>query len=277
MHKEQIVKFGRLLEIKRYSPNTRKVYMGAINLFLSFFKNKKILEITNDDVFRYLEHKIKDENISFSSQKGIVSAIKLFYKTIYNKNIKINYIYPDRYESKLPKVLAKEDVKKIIDSIKNIKHRAIISTVYSGGLRVSELTNLKIENIDSNRMTIRIVNGKGNRDREIMLSENLLNLLREYYKKYKPKKYIFEGMNGNKYTTRSVQEVFKKAIKETKINKPASIHTLRHSFATHLIESGTDIRIVQELLGHKNIKTTQIYTHITDLSKLKIKSPLDNL
>ena len=148
MHKEQIVKFGRLLEIKRYSPNTRKVYMGAINLFLSFFKNKKILEITNDDVFRYLEHKIKDENISFSSQKGIVSAIKLFYKTIYNKNIKINYIYPDRYESKLPKVLAKEDVKKIIDSIKNIKHRAIISTVYSGGLRVSELTNLKIENID---------------------------------------------------------------------------------------------------------------------------------
>ena len=123
MHKEAIAKFGRLLEVKRYSPNTRKVYIGAILLFFKFFKNKNILEINDNDVFRYVEHKIKDENISFSSQKGIIGAIKLFYKTVYNKNIKVDYIYPYRYENKLPKVLAKEDIKNIIGKIDNIKHK----------------------------------------------------------------------------------------------------------------------------------------------------------
>ena len=277
MHKELITKFDRLLEVKRYALSTRKTYIGAISLFLQYFLKKDVLNISNDDVFRYLEHKIKDDNISFSTQKGIVGAIKLFYKHLYNKNINIDYIYPDRPEYKLPNVLSISDIKSILDNITNLKHKAIISLIYSAGLRISELVHLEIKDIDSQRMMIRIRSSKNNRDREVMLSENILKLLRDYYKIYKPRKYIFEGLNGGRYHVRSVQEVFKKALINADINKNASVHTLRHSFATHLIENGTDIRIVQELLGHKNIKTTQIYTHVTDLTKQKIKSPFDSL
>lgn len=277
MHKELIAKFLKILEVKRYSKSTQKTYIQAISQFLEYFSKKNISEINHEDIFRYIEHKIKDKQISFSTQKGIVGSIKLFYKHIYNKNIKIDYIYPGRQEHKLPKVLSLEDIKKILQSIDNIKHEAIISTIYSCGMRISEALNLKISDIDSKRMMVRIENSKGNRDREVMLSENLLTLLREYYKIYKPKKYIFEGQGGGKYTARSAEQVFKKALQNAKINKEASLHTLRHSYATHLIEQGIDIRIVQELLGHKNIKTTQVYTHIADIRKLKIKSPFDNL
>lgn len=277
MHKELITKFLKTLEVKRYSKNTQKTYIQAISQFLDYFSKKEPSELNHEDIFRYIEHKIKDKQISFSAQKGIVGAIKLFYKHIYNKNIKIDYIYPDRSEHKLPKVLSVEDIKKILNSINNLKHKALISTIYSCGMRISEALNLKISDIDSKRMMVRIENSKGNRDREVMLSDNLLILLREYYKIYKPKKYVFEGQSGGKYTARSAEQVFKKGLQNAKIKKEASLHTLRHSYATHLIEQGIDIRIVQELLGHKNIKTTQIYTHITDIRKLKIKSPFDNL
>jgi site-specific recombinase XerD len=276
MHKELITKFLKILEVKRYSKSTQKTYIQAISQFLDYFSKKDPAELNHEDIFRYVEHKIKDKQISFSTQKGIIGAIKLFYKHIYNKNIKIDYIYPDRREHKLPKVLSAGDIKKVLGSIDNLKHRTLISTIYSSGMRISEVLNLKISDIDSKRMMVRIENSKGNRDREVMLSENLLILLREYYKAYKPKKYIFEGQGGGKYTARSAEQVFKKALRNAKINKEASLHTLRHSYATHLIEQGIDIRIVQELLGHKNIKTTQIYTHITDIRKLKIKSPFDN-
>lgn len=277
MHKYMITKFLNLLEVKRYSKNTQKTYIKAISQFLEYFSKTDPLKINNEDIFRYIEHKIKDNKISFSTQKGIVGAIKLFYKYVYNRNIKIDYIYPDRQEHKLPKVLAIEDIKKILNSIQNLKHKTLISTIYSCGMRISEALNIKISDIDSKRMMVRIENSKGNRDREVMLSQNLLMLLREYYKVYKPKKYIFEGQKGGKYTARSAENILKKALKDSKINKNASLHTLRHSYATHLIEQGTDIRIVQELLGHKNIKTTQIYTHITDIRKLKIQNPFDNL
>jgi len=194
MHKELITKFGRLLEVKRYALSTRKTYIGAISLFLQYFFKKDVLNITNDDVFLYLEHKIKDDNISFSTQKGIVGAIKLFYKHLYNKNIHIDYIYPDRSEYKLPNVLSTLDIKNILDSITNIKHKSILSLIYSAGLRISELVHLELKDIDSKRMMIRIRSSKGNRDREVILSENILKLLREYYKIYKPKKYIFPDL-----------------------------------------------------------------------------------
>lgn len=277
MHNELTTKFVKLLEIKRYSKNTIKTYRDAVTFFLKYFEKTDPSEIRHEDIFRYIEHKVKDDKISFSTQKGIVGAIKLFYKHLYNKNIGIDYIYPDRTEYKLPKVLSQEDIKNILNTIYNIKHKAIISTLYSCGLRISELVNLKITDIDSKRMMVRIENSKGYKDREVMLSEKLLELLRAYYKQYKPKIYVFNGQSGGNYTARSAENIFKKALREAKINKPASLHTLRHSYATHLIEQGTDIRIVQELLGHKNIKTTQMYTHITDIRKLKIRTPFDNL
>lgn len=159
----------------------------------------------------------------------------------------------------------------------NIKHRAILATIYSCGLRPSELTNLMIKDVDSTAMTVTVRQGKGNRDRVMVLSEKLLVLLRDYFKKYKPKEYLFEGQTGGRYSERSVQQVLKQILIKAKINTKGSVHTLRHSYATHLIEQGTGIRFVQELLGHKSIKTTLIYTHLTDATKRKIKSPLDNL
>lgn len=191
--------------------------------------------------------------------------------------MELDYLYPDRPEFKIPKVFSQQDIKAMLNVCENIKHKAILTTIYSCGLRLSELTNLMIKDIDSTQMTITIRQGKGNRDRVVVLSEKLLLLLRDYFVEYKPKEYLFEGQSGGKYSERSVQQVLKQTLAKAKINKEGSVHTLRHSYATHLIEQGTDIRFVQELLGHKNIKTTLIYTHLTDATKRKIKSPLDNL
>ena len=172
MNKEDIAKFYKVMEIKRYAPNTIKTYGAAISSFLEYFSKRDIEKLLHEDIEKYLQHKVKDKKISFSAQKGIVGAIKLYYKFLYNKNIYIDYLYPDRSEFKLPKVLSTEDIKKMIDSIENLKHRTIISTIYSCGMRISEAINLKISDIDSKRMMVRIENSKGNRDREVMLSEN---------------------------------------------------------------------------------------------------------
>lgn len=162
-------------------------------------------------------------------------------------------------------------------SFQNLKHKTIITAIYSAGLRISEAVNLKVNDIDSGRMVIRISGAKGYKDREVMLSEKLLVLLRAYYKKYKPTDWLFEGQKGGKYSTTSIQKVFKRALLKAKIPKNATVHTLRHSFATHLLENGTDIKFIQEFLGHNSIKTTQIYTHLSNSSKSTIKSPLDSL
>lgn len=176
----------------------------------------------------------------------------------------------------LPNVLTTEEIKRIINTIINIKHRAIISTTYSCGLRISEVVNLKLKDIDSSAMTVKIVSAKGKNDRLVMLSEKLLFVLREYYAKCKPKEYLFEGQNGEKYSPRSIQQIFNNAVKKVGIKKKVTVHTLRHSFASHLLDNGTDIRFIQELLGHKHLSTTQIYTHINPVSVKKIKSPFDS-
>ncbi|MEW6005932.1 MAG: tyrosine-type recombinase/integrase [Stygiobacter sp.] len=157
-----------------------------------------------------------------------------------------------------------------------MKHRAIISTIYSCGLHISEAINLKISDIDSSSMSIKIVNARGKNDRTVMLSEKLLELLGEYFKEYKPNIYLFEGQFGEKYSARSIQQIFNNAVKKSKIKKKVTVHTLRHSFASHLLDNGTDIRFIQELLGHKHLSTTRIYTHINPISVKKIKSPFDN-
>jgi integrase/recombinase XerD len=272
---EDITQYERLLRVKRYSRSTIKTYTGHIKGFIEYFKKTDLQKLDQKDIFRYLEHKIVGQGISFSHQKGIIGSITLFYKLIFDRNVNLNYIYPDKSEHKLPNVLSQEEVKKIIESIDNLKHKTIISLIYSAGLRISEAVNLKMQNVDSHRMTIKIVDSKNNRDRYVTLSNKVLILLGEYHKTYQPVIYIFEGQKGGKYSTRSIQEIFKKALKIAGIKKQATVHTLRHSYATHLIEQGVDIRIVQELLGHKNIKTTQIYTHITDMTKRQVKSPLD--
>ncbi|MEA2021464.1 MAG: tyrosine-type recombinase/integrase [Candidatus Caldatribacteriota bacterium] len=187
------------------------------------------------------------------------------------------YLQRPKKERKLSDVLSEEDITKILKSINNLKHKCIIYLIYSAGLRLSEMVNLKTTCIDSNRKQIRIREAKSKKDRITLLSETVLVILRKYYKVYKPKEWLFEGQYGKQYSKRSVQKIFKNALRKSGINKNASVHTLRHSFATHLLEHGTDLRYIQELLGHKNSKTTEIYTHVTKTAMNKIVSPIDNL
>lgn len=195
-----------------------------------------------------------------------------------NQKVQLDYLYPKRSFSKLPKFFSKEEIRQLLDSTDNIKHRAILMTIYSCGLRLNELLNLKIKDIRSSEKIIRINQSKGNKDRIVVsLPDKLLYILRDYYLVYKPTNYLFEGEKGNRYSERSVQLVLKKSLANAKIKTEDTVHTLRHSYATHLIQSGIDVRIVQELLGHENIKTTMIYTHITDIDKKRTPSPLDFL
>lgn len=273
---DHISEFIRKLLIKRYSESTIKSYRHVINLF--FFETELLPESVNEKIIEeFIYEKVNIQKISRAYQKHLICALKLFYSEVYNKKLKLDYLFPDRSEKKYPSVLSKNEVKMILDSASNLKHKTILSAIYSGGLRLSELVNLKITDIDSGRMLIYIKQSKGNKDRQVVLSEKLLSILRNYYKIYKPKVWLFNGQAGGQYSKRSVQKILDNIISKLKINKKATIHTLRHSYATHLLESGTDIRFIQELLGHNSIKTTQIYTHVSKMQISAIKSPLDSL
>ena len=198
-------------------------------------------------------------------------------KLTQGSNLITEQIERPRSEHKLPNVLSEEEVMRIINNVQNIKHKAILLTIYSAGLRISEAVNLKIADIDSSRHLILIKGAKGKKDRNSLLSEKLLVYLRKYFLMYKPKVWLFEGQYGDQYSETSIQHIFRKACNDAKIIKKATVHTLRHSFATHLLEHGTDLRYIQELLGHSSSKTTEIYTHITHKGMEQIKSPLDNL
>lgn len=269
--------FIQLLEVKRYSSSSIGTYSNAFRQFLTHFKGRDVDALSERQIEAYINFQVTERNISVSYQKQLIAAVKFWYIHVLRKNINLDYLYPDRTEFKIPVVFSQQEVKKILDVCANMKHKAILATIYSCGLRLSELTKLMIRDVDSTAMSVTVRQGKGKRDRVVVLSEKLLVLLRGYFKEYKPELYLFEGQAGGRYSERSVQQVFKRALANAKINKPGTVHTLRHSYATHLVEQGTDIRFVQELLGHKSIKTTLIYTHLTDATKRKIKSPLDSL
>ncbi len=276
MFQPQIDKFEKRLIILRYSPNSIRTYLSAIAVLIKDFKGIDPKEIPINRIEKYILYCVEHKKISQSYQKQLVATIALFYKEVFHIRFDLKHLYPKRTESKLPHVLSKEDIQKLIQLTENLKHKTILALIYSAGLRLSECIQLKLACIDSGRMRIRIENGKGKKDREVMLSENLLVLLRSYYEAYRPKDYLFEGQNNEVYSARSVQLVFKQALQRAKIAKKASVHSLRHSFATHLLENGTDIRYIQDLLGHQSIRTTEIYTHITDASKSRVKSPFDS-
>jgi len=224
--------------------------------------------------FLYCHQKLK---LSENEIHSRMNAVKFYFEQVLHRPKMFFDIPRPKKQLKLPKMLNKAEVKKIIEKTENEKHRIILKLCYGMGLRVSEITALKISDIDSVTMTVRIEQGKGKKDRITPLPESVLEELRNYYRQYKPKIYLFEGQNGGQYSIRSAQQVFKLALSRAGISKSIGIHGLRHSYATHLLETGTDMRFIKELLGHQSIKTTQIYTHVTDISKSKIKSPLDNL
>ena len=274
----QIEKFKQWLLSKRYSPSTIKTYSEVLKSFFIFYREKPIAEISNEDVIIYNNEYILKNNLSASYQNQIVNAIKLFFQTIRETKMLVDKIHRPKRSKLLPNVLSKEEIKLILNVHNNIKHKMMLSLIYSCGLRCGELLALKPVHIDSKRNIVLLKNSKGQKDRIVPLSPFILEMLREYYKIFKPKTYLFEGQNiGLPYDARSLQLILKQALQKTGITKPATLHWLRHSYATHLLESGTDLRYIQELLGHSSSKTTEIYTHVSTKSIQQIKSPFDDL
>jgi site-specific recombinase XerD len=277
LQRNLIQKFERRLKAQRFSDNTISNYSSALKLALSEMKQTGESMVSLQLIERYINYKIEEHHISPSYQRNIIAALIKYHDLVLGETLSAKYLYPKRKQSKIPDVLSQQEVKKLFSVLSNQKHKAILQTIYSGGLRMSEVLSLKLYDIDSDRMIIKIRQSKGAKDREVMLAERLLILLRAYVADYEPKEFLFEGQKGGMYSSRSVQQIMKKALKKAGIKKNATAHTLRHSFATHLLESGTDLRYIQEFLGHKSIQTTEIYTHVTKVGKSNIKSPLDTL
>jgi len=271
------IEYREQLDRMRYSENTKRTYIHFFTQFINYFPGIEIDRITEDQVNEFMKHLIGKKNVSASTQNQAINAIKFYYERVKKQHRKIYALERPMKEARLPDVLAEEEVMAILKSVENIKHKAMLWLIYSAGLRRSELIDLKVNEIDSKRMVIVIKGGKGKKDRITLLSEKVLYLLRDYFKVYRPGKWLFEGAPGSQYSASSLQKVFSAALKRSKVRKEASLHTLRHSFATHLLESGTDIRYIQALLGHSSSKTTEIYTHVTRKAFEKIRSPLDNL
>lgn len=276
--REKIQRFTDWMRSKRYSQNTIKTYIQAICTFLSFFEEKEAECITNEDVVIFNNAYIIKRGYSFSYQNQIVNALKLFFAQMENYTIDLEALHRPRRSRKLPKVLSKEEVKAILAAHGNMKHKVMLAICYACGLRSAEVLHIQPRDIDANRGIISIRKGKGRKDRIVPLSQQLLVELREYYKAFRPKKWLFEGQSeGQPYSATSFRKVLKSACKKAKINKPVTTHWLRHSFATHLLESGTDLRYIQVLLGHKSSRTTEIYTYVSTKSIQNIQSPYDAL
>lgn len=266
----------RELLSRKYSYRTVKGYLYYNRDFLSFIK-KEPADVQESDIKDYLLYLAEGKQSATATLNQAINALKFYYGTMLKKKFLYEIKRP-RKDKKLPVVLSKEEVASILSSVDNVKHKAILMLVYSAGLRVGEVVKLKPEDIDSKRMLIHVRGSKGRKDRYTMLSETALEILRQYWREHKPTKWLFEGARMGRYlSTRTVEKVLEYACEKVGIKKDASVHTLRHSFATHLLEGGTDLRYIQELLGHKDSKTTEIYTHVSTKSIGKIKSPLDTL
>ncbi len=262
------------LESKHYSINTCKSYISLFERFMNAHKNKALKHIDERDIVAYLKYLvINGSSDSYINQ--MINAIKFYYEVVMGMPNRFYSIDRPKKRNPLPKVLSIEEIGSIINASTNLKHRCILSILYSAGLRRSELLNLKLTDIDSKRMVINIINSKQGKDRQTLLAESVLEDLRAYYKMYRPKRYLFEGQNGGPYSATSVANILSSCVKRAKIYKKVTPHMLRHSFATHLLENGTDIRYIQELLGHNSTLTTEIYTQVATNMIRKIESPIN--
>lgn len=270
------VEYISLLETKRYSFSTAKSYTSHFSQFMAFFEGKQLNEINEHDIKGYM-HTIVKQGKSLSHQNQVINAIKFYYEQVLDMPQRFYAVERPRKEQKLPSVLSEGEIASIISVTKNLKHKAILVTIYSCGLRLSELLNLKITDIEKDRHLLLVRDGKGGKDRYTVLSETTLALLRKYYLAYRPKQYLFEGQGGGRYSGKSVQNIVKHSLKLAHVKRPASTHTLRHSFATHLLENGTDLRYIQTLLGHSSPKTTEIYAHVSTKGLRDVVSPIEKL
>ena len=261
----------------RYSERTIKTYKGLFEEFINYYHKVEISRIDESMITAYLRYLVMERKVSTSYQNQSINAIKFYFERVLGGQRKVYLVDRPREEKRLPVVLNAEEVGNLLEVTENIKHKAILMLAYSAGLRLGELINVKIVDIDSSRMQVRVEQAKGKKDRYSLLSVRLLEVLREYFKAYKPSEWLFEGANGGQYSASSVQAIMKDSLKKAGIKKKVSVHTLRHCFATHLLENGTDLRYIQILLGHSSSKTTEIYTHVTTRGFDQIKSPLDTM
>ncbi|UMB61433.1 tyrosine-type recombinase/integrase [Lutibacter sp. A80] len=274
-NKVLISSYVKYLKGKRYSESTVKTYFGFLADFLDYIQPKTISSLTNRDVEKFLEDSFVPRNYSISSQRQLISAIKLFAIFYPECQIKGLELTRPKKSKKLPVVLSQQEIILLLQNTKNIKHRAIIGLLYSSGLRIGELLNLELKHIDIKRKQVYLYQAKGRKDRYTTLADSYIPLFMNYVNSYKPKKYFVEGKEFSKYTSSSIRAFLKRSANLAGISKHITPHTLRHSYATHLLEDGIDLRLIQELLGHARPETTMIYTHVSKKSLLGVRSPLD--
>jgi len=267
-----------LLLLKSYSPQTIKTYCAEFSQLLYLLKNVNVDTLTPLRLRSYLLYCVKTLKLSENAIHSRMNAIKFYFEQVLGRDkFFFEEIPRPKKRSSLPKVFSKNDISKIFAQVENPKHVLMLKLCYGMGLRVSEIVNLKITDVDSGRMLVHIEASKGKKDRYVTLPFSILDDLRKYFFAFRPKKYLFEGQYGGQYAIRSVQTAFKNAMQKAKINKKVGIHGLRHSYATHLLESGTDMTFIQKLLGHNDIKTTAIYAKVSNRQLGNVRSPLDDL
>jgi len=271
---DPIKKLEQELRIRGLSPKTIKAYLGYNKNFLKFIKKSPKFIIIKD-IKKYLEY-LANQKRSNTTLNLAINALKFYYSQIMHRRF-FNYVKRPKKELYLPVVLSKQEIKKLLSQITNVKHKLLLALMYASGLRVSEINHLKTKDLDFDNQVLWVRSGKGQKDRQTLLPQNINQILQKYVKSLKLIDYVFASNRGGNLSERSIQKIFKQALKKSKIKKQATCHSLRHSFATHLLEQGTDIRYIQKLLGHKRLETTQIYTQVSSQKLKDIKSPLDNL
>ena len=267
----------RQIILMGYSDNTRKTYRNAFIQFLSYFEERDLSEISKDEIEGFIYHLKSKYKISDSKQNISINAIKLYYEKVLGKPKEYYTLQRPKVAKSLPNVLSIQEVLKVINAPNSLKHRLILHLIYSAGLRLNELIKLRIDDLHPDEGNIFIKSAKGKKDRRTVLSRRIQPMIKQYLYEFKPSYWLFEGESGGQYSSSSVNKLFRKAVKDSNINPWATIHTLRHSFATHLLQNGTNLRYVQSMLGHGSPKTTEIYTHVMNINNKTIESPLDNL
>ncbi|HFC01187.1 MAG TPA: recombinase XerD [Phaeodactylibacter sp.] len=275
--KDAILELEKVLTLKRYSHSTIKSYKGQLHIFFSKFMDRDVKQITKEQIEAFILELIKKHKISERAQNLLINAIKAYYEHVLGMPREYYNINRPKKAEPLPNVLSEKEVWDIINSPKNLKHKAVLWTIYSAGLRISELTRLRIVDIHSDDGYIFVKASKGKKDRKTILSPSLLPILRNYYKKYRPSYWLFEGQTGGRYSVSSIRSIFRAAVKKANANPWATVHTLRHSFATHCVFNNVNMKHIQSMLGHASPKTTEIYTKLIEINNKKVTSPLDYL
>jgi len=271
----EFYKIKRQLRYQKYSQSTYNTYLSCLQQFNDYLDIEN--PVINEEIVKDYLLALATRKYSRSTINQHINAIKFYLEKVLKQPRKTYYFQRPRKDKKLPTVLSLDEVQRIFSNLPNLKHKAVLTLLYSSGMRIGEVINLRIEDVDSERMFIHIRKGKGAKDRMVPLASNVLELLRDYYKTYKPREYLFNGEENSQYSPTSIRQVLRRAVRKSFIKKTVTPHTLRHSYATHLLERGTDLRYIQVLLGHSSVKTTEIYTHVSNKNLQLVKSPIEEM